>query len=85
MSELLLGDGIRILSIFHRLLELSPELTISSVDYAADGRSWDISNLWICDGSLFPTTGAVNPSLTIQALALRAGDRIEALARGGEL
>jgi choline dehydrogenase-like flavoprotein len=34
----------------------------------ADGRTWDISNLWICDGSLFVTSGAVNPSLTIQAL-----------------
>lgn len=50
-----------------------------------DGRSWDIPNLWICDGSLFPTTGGVNPSLTIQALACRAGDRIGELARRGEL
>lgn len=50
-----------------------------------DGRSWDIPNLWICDGSLFPTAGAVNPSLTIQALALRIADRIEALGRRGEL
>ncbi len=51
----------------------------------ADGRSWDIPNLWVCDGSLFPTSGAVNPSLTIQALALRIADRIEALGRRGEL
>ncbi len=51
----------------------------------ADGRSWDIPNLWVCDGSLFPTIGGVNPSLTIQALALRAGDRIKALAARGEL
>jgi choline dehydrogenase-like flavoprotein len=51
----------------------------------ADGRSWDIPNLWVCDGSLFPTTGGVNPSLTIQALALRCADRIEALAARGEL
>jgi len=49
------------------------------------GRSWDIPNLWICDGSLFPTTGGVNPSLTIQALACRTGDRIKQLARRGEL
>jgi choline dehydrogenase-like flavoprotein len=47
----------------------------------ADGRSWDIRNLWICDGSLFPTAGGVNPSLTIQALACRMGDRIRTLAR----
>jgi choline dehydrogenase-like flavoprotein len=51
----------------------------------ADGRSWDLPNLWICDGSLFVTSGAVNPSLTIQALALRMADRIERLAARGEL
>jgi choline dehydrogenase-like flavoprotein len=46
----------------------------------ADGRTWEIPNLWICDGSLFPTGGGVNPSLTIQALACRIGDRIRHLA-----
>jgi choline dehydrogenase-like flavoprotein len=51
----------------------------------ADGRSWDIPNLWICDGSLFPTAGGVNPSLTIQALACRTGARIKAMAGRGEL
>ena len=51
----------------------------------ADCRSWDIRNLWVCDGSVFPTVGGVNPSLTIQAVALRTADRIEALARRGEL
>ena len=50
-----------------------------------DGRSWDIPNLWVCDGSLFPTSGGVNPSLTIQALACRTGDRIAAMAKRGEL
>ncbi|WP_042288018.1 GMC family oxidoreductase [Paraburkholderia mimosarum] len=51
----------------------------------ADCRSWDIPNLWICDGSVFPTVGGVNPSLTIQAIACRAADRIKALAARGEL
>ena len=51
----------------------------------ADGRSWDIPNLWICDGSLFATSGGVNPSLTIQALACRAGNRIKSMGRRGEL
>ncbi len=51
----------------------------------ADCRSWDIPNLWICDGSVFPTVGGVNPSLTIQALACRTADRIRALAARGEL
>jgi choline dehydrogenase-like flavoprotein len=47
----------------------------------ADCRSWDVPNLWICDGSVFPTVGGVNPSLTIQAIACRTADRIRALAR----
>ncbi|MGE0315084.1 MAG: GMC family oxidoreductase [Lautropia sp.] len=56
----------------------------SSVVDAA-GRSWDIDNLFVCDGSLFPTAGGVNPSLTIVANALRIADRIVALSRAGEL
>jgi choline dehydrogenase-like flavoprotein len=51
----------------------------------ADCRSWDTPNLWICDGSVFPTVGGVNPSLTIQAIACRTADRIRALAARGEL
>jgi choline dehydrogenase-like flavoprotein len=51
----------------------------------ADCRSWDIPNLWVCDGSVFPTVGGVNPSLTIQAIALRTADRIKAMAARGEL
>ena len=51
----------------------------------ADCRCWDIPNLWICDGSVFPTVGGVNPSLTIQAIACRTGDRIKSLAARGEL
>jgi choline dehydrogenase-like flavoprotein len=50
-----------------------------------DGRSWDVRNLWICDGSLFPTCGGVNPSLTIQALACRMADRIKVLRMRREL
>jgi choline dehydrogenase-like flavoprotein len=51
----------------------------------ADCRSWDIRNLWICDGSVFPTVGGVNPSLTIQAIACRTADRIKTMASRGEL
>jgi choline dehydrogenase-like flavoprotein len=51
----------------------------------ADCRSWDVRNLWVCDGSVFPTVGGVNPSLTIQAIACRTADRIRALAASGDL
>ncbi|MGB0125759.1 MAG: GMC family oxidoreductase [Silvibacterium sp.] len=38
------------------------------------GRSHDIPNLFICDGSIMPTQGSANPGLTIQALAARTAD-----------
>ena len=51
----------------------------------ADCRSWDVRNLWVCDGSVFPTVGGVNPSLTISAIACRTADRIRVMAARGEL
>ncbi len=39
------------------------------------GRSHDIGNLYICDNSIFPTSLAANPALTIMALSLRCADR----------
>lgn len=47
----------------------------------ADCRAHDVPNLYICDGSVFPTSTAVNPSLTIQAIAARTADRICELKR----
>lgn len=41
------------------------------------GRSHDVKNLFIVDGSIFVTAGAVNPTSTIQALALYVGDSIK--------
>ena len=38
------------------------------------GKSWDVPNLWIADNSVFPTSLAANPALTIMALALRTAD-----------
>ena len=35
------------------------------------GRLHDLDNVWICDGSLWPTSTAFNPTLTQQALAWR--------------
>lgn len=42
----------------------------------AFGKAHDHDNLWILDASILPTSAAVNPSLTVAALALRAGERI---------
>jgi choline dehydrogenase-like flavoprotein len=40
----------------------------------AFGRTHDIANLFVCDGSILPTQGSANPGLTIQALAARTAD-----------
>ena len=40
------------------------------------GRCHDVRNLFVVDGSIFVTAGAVNPTSTIQALALYIGDSI---------
>jgi len=42
----------------------------------ADGRVHDSENVYVCDASAFPTSGGFNPTLTIQAFALRVASRI---------
>lgn len=44
-------------------------------------RTHDVDNLYVVDGSFFPASAAVNPSLTIMANALRVGDRLLARLR----
>jgi choline dehydrogenase-like flavoprotein len=46
----------------------------------ANLKAHDLENLYICDASVLPTSAAVNPSLTIAALALRAGAHIAEVA-----
>jgi len=41
------------------------------------GRSHDVKNLFIVDGSIFVTSAGVNPTSTIQALALYIADSIQ--------
>ncbi|MDJ0596932.1 MAG: GMC family oxidoreductase [Pleurocapsa sp. MO_226.B13] len=40
-------------------------------------RTHDVENLYVVDGSFFPSMGAVNPTLTIVANALRVSDRLK--------
>jgi choline dehydrogenase-like flavoprotein len=50
-----------------------------------DHRTHDVKNLFLCDGSSFVTSGRGQPTMTIEALAFRAADRITALAKRGDL
>jgi choline dehydrogenase-like flavoprotein len=48
-------------------------------------RTHDIPNLFICDGSSLVTSGRGQPTMTIQALAFRAGEHIAGFAKRGEI
>ena len=52
------------------------------------GRTWDVDNLFVMDGSVMPPQGSANPGLTIQALAARTADYLisqhEAVFAGGK-
>jgi choline dehydrogenase-like flavoprotein len=39
-------------------------------------RVFGVPNLYVCDASVFPTAGSVNPSLTITALSLRLAQHL---------
>jgi choline dehydrogenase-like flavoprotein len=47
----------------------------------AYGRSHEVNNLYLIDGSIMVTGGAVNPTSTIQALALRVAEHLARDAR----
>jgi choline dehydrogenase-like flavoprotein len=48
-------------------------------------RTHDVRNLFICDGSSLVTSGRGQPTMTIMALAFRAGEHLAAFARRGEI
>jgi choline dehydrogenase-like flavoprotein len=40
-------------------------------------KAHDVDNLYVVDGSFFPSSGAMNPALTIMANALRVGEHLK--------
>jgi choline dehydrogenase-like flavoprotein len=40
------------------------------------GRFWGVPNMYVADGSVLPTSGGYNPTLTIQAMAWRIAEGI---------
>jgi gluconate 2-dehydrogenase alpha chain len=51
------------------------------------GFAHDVPNLGVLGASTFPTTGGINPTLTVQALAWRTAEELAARigARAGSL
>lgn len=48
-------------------------------------QTWDVSNLFLVDGTPFPSNADKNPTLTIMAMAWRAGDYIIEQSKKGAL
>ena len=49
------------------------------------GQAWDVANLFVTDGAVFPSNADKNPTLTIMALAWRSADHILDRMRRKEL
>jgi choline dehydrogenase-like flavoprotein len=49
------------------------------------GQTHDVANLFISDGSQFPSANVGHPTLTIVALAIRQAEHIADAMRRGEL
>ncbi len=60
---------------------------MSAADSVTDGfgRTWDIGNLVIVDGGVFPSNAHKNPTLTILALSWRSMDHLTERMRKGEI
>ena len=46
------------------------------------GQRWDAPNVFVMDGSLMPTGGAINPTSTIGSVAFRCADHLATAFRG---
>jgi choline dehydrogenase-like flavoprotein len=74
--NLFVGDRIPLAGVAHQNGTIRFGLDPKSSALDSNCRAHDVDNLYVVDGSFFPSSGAVNPALTIMANALRVGDRI---------
>jgi choline dehydrogenase-like flavoprotein len=62
---------------------MGSDATTSVVD--RNCAAWDVPGRYVCDGSVFLTSSASNPSLTILAIAARIADQLVAAGRRYDL
>jgi choline dehydrogenase-like flavoprotein len=76
--NLFLGQRIPLAGVAHQngTIRFGDDPRTSALD--RNCKSHEIDNLYVVDGSFFPSSGAVNPALTIMANALRVGDHLAA-------
>ena len=74
--QIFLGQGIPLAGVAHQngTVRFGTDPKASALD--RNCKAHELDNLYVVDGSFFPSSGAVNPALTIMANALRVGDHI---------
>jgi choline dehydrogenase-like flavoprotein len=75
--NLFLGDRIPLAGVAHQngTIRFGSDPATSALDMNC--KAHDLDNLYVVDGSFFPSSAAVNPALTIMANALRVGDHLK--------
>lgn len=74
--NLFIGERIPLAGVAHQngTIRFGRDRVTSALDPLC--RAHDVDNLYVVDGSFFPSSAAVNPALTIMANALRVGDHL---------
>jgi choline dehydrogenase-like flavoprotein len=74
--NLFLGQRIPLAGVAHQngTVRFGADPMTSALD--RNCRAHEVDNLYVVDGSFFPSSSAVNPALTIMANALRVGDHL---------
>jgi choline dehydrogenase-like flavoprotein len=74
--NLFVGDRIPLAGVAHQngTIRFGRDPRSSALDPTC--KAHEVDNLYVVDGSFFPSSGAVNPALTIMANALRVGDHL---------
>jgi choline dehydrogenase-like flavoprotein len=74
--SLFVGQRIPLAGVAHQngTIRFGHDPTTSALD--VNCKAHDVDNLYVVDASFFPSSGAVNPALTIMANALRVGDHL---------
>jgi len=74
--NLFVGNRIPLAGVAHQngTIRFGRDQRTSALD--VNCKAHDLDNLYVVDGSFFPSSGAVNPALTIMANALRVGDHL---------
>jgi len=74
--NLYVGQRIPLAGVAHQVgtIRFGNDPKTSALD--ANCKAHDVDNLYVVDGSVFVSSGAVNPALTIMANALRVGDHL---------